>query len=436
MIPAQQKDQTGSNPDYYPYRLGQAGTGDPKKFAFLISGRDERRQAGQNQVLSIFLKHRAKILSQWGYTDDPRHEFVICLTCDIRGADITSDGLIVELRLLKFVTAARSVRMENRLFDGFSFPLALLDNRIIALDASITFLLERELKFPEQKAMLTEVGRVYAVDVVRQVRSKLSGSSPEKVIVDNALEFLKVAGLGRFSLVDGDGNTIQAIVRDPPLSEKGDARGNHFIHGIVIGLIEAFRGRETVVVEDLYDPGANRLFVTLLDKNNVSTSAKLSQDPTKIRALEEVEKVISVIDRETKEATPVPLVNTSSATLNQVLKNYENEGWIGGKISYAEIPPETARPPVVVRYLEEQPKPLERRKEEVAPSAEAATKVLEKVEAELKTIPQTPPKAPEGKALKKIGKRLNGEEESELTKAIRKAMGEDDLYFEDSSFLE
>ena len=191
----------------------------------------------------------------------------------MRNSDITPDGLVVELRLLKFVRTTRSIRMENRLFDGFSFPLTLLDSRVIALDASITFLLERELKTPEQKAALVEVGRVYAMDTIRQIRAKLSGTVPERILFDNVLEYLKAAGLGRFDLLDTDATSLQAIVRDPPLSEKGDARGNHFIHGIVIGLIEAFQDRETAVVEDLYDPGANRLFITLLDKRNVSAKA-------------------------------------------------------------------------------------------------------------------------------------------------------------------
>ena len=432
MVPAEQRDQSGSNPDYYPYRLGQASTGDPKKFSFLISGRDEKRLSGQGQVLSLFLKHRVKILAQWGYTDDLRREFVTCLTCDMRNADITPDGLVVELRLLKFVRTARSIQMENRLFDGFSFPMTLLDSRVIALDASITFLLERELKTPEQKAALVEVGRVYAMDTIRQIRARLPRTLPERVLFDNVVEYFKAAGLGRFSLLNADANSLQAIVRDPPLSVKGDATGNHFVHGIVIGLIEAFQDRETTVVEDLYDSSASRLFITLLDKNNVSAKA-LPADKMKTRALEEVEKVISSIDPESKPQTPI-LAVSSSTTLNQVLKNYESEGWIGGKISYAEIPKETATPPIVVRYVEDQPK-TERKKDETAQPEDAA-KVLDKVEQELKSISPSPLKPAEGKFLKKATKRRDEEEETELSKAIRKAMGEEDLYFEDSSFLE
>ncbi len=116
-----------------------------------------------------------------------------------------------------------------------------------------------------------------------------------------------------------------------------------------------------------------------------------------------------------------------------MLKTYESEGWVGGKISYAEIPKETATPPIVVRYVEDLPK-IERKNDDAAQPEDAA-KVLDKIEEELKSI--TPSSKPaEGKFLKKATKRRNEEEETELTKVIREAMGEEDLYFEDSNFLE
>lgn len=44
MIPAQQPNQTASNLEYYPYKLGQAaGTSDPKKSPFLFQVKTSRR---------------------------------------------------------------------------------------------------------------------------------------------------------------------------------------------------------------------------------------------------------------------------------------------------------------------------------------------------------------------------------------------------------
>ena len=223
---------------------------------------------------------------------------MLCLSCDLRNADITPDGLIVELRQLKSVRHARSVSSENRLFDGFFFPITLLDNRVIILDSQVTFLIERQLGTPEEKTALVEVGRIYALDTVRQIRGKFPRGCSDRIIQDNVNDYFKAAGLGRFSLLDSKEKTVQAIIRDPPLSERGEATGNHFIQGIVVGLIEAFQGREMRVMEDLFDSNTGRLFIVLLDK---SAEIKVPvQDDVKMKALEEVEKVIRSIEGETQ----------------------------------------------------------------------------------------------------------------------------------------
>ena len=144
MVPGQERSPSG--PEYYPFKFSQEASGDPKRYAFLISGKDEKRISTQGQVLSLFFKHRMKILSQWGYVDDAHHEFVLCLNCDLKNADITPDGIVLELRALKFTKNVRSVRMGNRIFHGFFFPLTLLDNRVMILDSQITFLIQHELK--------------------------------------------------------------------------------------------------------------------------------------------------------------------------------------------------------------------------------------------------------------------------------------------------
>ena len=262
MIPG----QVPTGPDNYPYKLGQTTAGDRKKHAFLVSGRDEKKISTQAQVLNLFLKHRVKIASHFGYLDDSSHEFVLCLSCDLRNADITPDGLVVELRLLKSVRHARSVSSENRLFDGFFFPITLLDNRVMILDSQFTFLIEHQLGTPEEKAALVEVGRIYALDTVRQIRGKFPRDCSDRIIQDNVNDYFKAAGMGRFSLLDSKEKTVQAIIRDPPLSERGEATGNHFIQGIVVGLIEAFQGREMRVMEDMFDSNTGRLFIVLLDK--------------------------------------------------------------------------------------------------------------------------------------------------------------------------
>lgn len=405
-----------SQPEHYPSKLSHGSIGDPKKFAFLISGRDEKRSSTQGQVLSQFLKHRIKIVSQWGYLDDQRNEFVLCLCCDMKNADITPDGLVVELRLIKSVRNARSVSLRNRLFHGYLFPMTLLENRVVVLDSQITFLIEQQLcKSPELKESLAEVGRIYALDIVRQIRSKLPADSGENTIRENVLDYFTAAGIGRFSLLDTDVRSVQAVVRDPPLSERGEATGNHFIHGIIVGLIESLSSRETTVVEDLYDPKSGRLFVALLDKRNVSTLDPKTRRDVKTKALQEVEKVISSIEGTEEQRNPTPLITAGSqVTLNQVLKAYGDEGWVGGKIGYV---PESGKEPsvVVAKYKDGQ-------------------LVEEKPESKTTTQNEMPSNS-EVMTRRRITKGDQDEEDEDLANALKSIMGQDSVYFEDSNLF-
>ena len=169
------------------------------------------------------------------------------------------------------------------------------------------------------------------------------------------------------------------------------------------------------VVEDLYDARTCRLFVALLDGKNAPTWL---QKDVKIKALEEVENVISSIERKEKTRNPVPLISAGSqATLNQVLKAYGEEGWVGGKIGY--VPESQTQSVVVVKYddgkaIEE--KPPETPKDTITSGL---------------TPPSTPP---EVVTKKKIVKEEDDDEE-ERANVLKSALGEDGLYFEDSYLL-
>ncbi len=404
------QDQT---PDYFPFKLDQGGGGDPKRYAFLISGTEGKRISAHAQVLGLFLKHRVRIISHWGYQEESRHEFVLCLNCDMSAADITPDGLVLELRLLKSVQNARFIQMKTRLFDGFFFPLTLLDNRALVLDSQFTFLIEQELKTPELKQALVEAGRIYALDIVRQIREKFPNDTSDSVLRENILDYFKAAGFGRFSVLE-DERSAQVIIRDPPISQKGEASGNHFIHGIVIGLVEVLQGRETSVVEDLYDPKTGRLFIALLERKNVNSTQ------TKTRALEEVEKVISSIEGVDNPKVVIPaLAVNSSATLNQVLKTFESEGWIGGKIGYVPEPKESNQ--IVVKYDEEPESNIS-----ALPIQNTKSSTVDPVIKVSQTQHEVPAEKPQKK------KRTD----EDLASALKSALGEDDIYFEQSDFLE
>jgi len=424
MVSGQRQDQPP--PDYFPLKLDQGGAGDPKRYAFLVSGTEGKRISAQTQILGVFLKHKAKIVSHWGYQNEAGHEFVMCLNCDMEFADITPDGLVLELRLLKSVQNTRSIQMKTRLFDGFFFPLTFLDNRALVLDSQLTFLIEHQLKTSELKQVLVEVGRIYVLDIVRQIREKLPHGTTESVLRENVLDYFMAAGFGRFSVLENDERSAQVIIRDPPLSERGEASGNHFIHGIVVGLIESFQGREVSVVEDLYDAKTARLFIALLDKKNLQSEGNpIGQ--TKSRALQEVDKVISSIEGTEKSQIPALAVN-SSVTLNQVLKTYENEGWVGGKIGYVPEPKESHQ--IVVKYYDE-PVTGERTSDSHPPVQIKQAHSIAAVPEAVKPVEKISSELPTEKPRKKYDMK-----DEELASALKSALREDDDYFEQSDYLE
>ena len=88
-----------------------------------------------------------------------------------------------------------AICLKNRMFDGFLFPQTiLLTNRVVSIDSNITFLIQERLNSEESKVALRDVGRNYALDVVKQVRTKMSPGFSEDAIQENVRGYLKAAG--------------------------------------------------------------------------------------------------------------------------------------------------------------------------------------------------------------------------------------------------
>jgi hypothetical protein len=436
--------------DYYPSKLDQTTVGTSTQHTFLVFSKDDKHGAPHTSILNAFLRHKVRINSQVGYADAKLGGYVSCLSCDLKNADISADGLTVELRMLKSVSTASSVRMENRIFEGVFFPLTLLDKRVIALSSGITFLLEERLKTREEKNALVEVGRVYAISVVAQIQKLFPPSTSKKILQDNISDYFKACGLGRFNFVASQEKAVQMAILDPPLSETGQAAGNHFLQGVVEGLLEAIDNRSMTVMEDLYDARARRLSFHLVEKSIAEKSSAPLLKPSmpkeiQSQALDEVEKVIKSLENTGPDLDDKsPLVIEVSAersegiaarenakpafytergpSLNGALKTYKDEGWIGGKIGTTPENGEAAHL-VVIKY----PESSDKSPTESKPTMEKEKTVLvEKIEKEETTS--------EGSDLKitqqSPRKTRNDEEENE---AYNEALRDSDaLYFEDS----
>src|SRR5579872_4464653 len=253
--------------DYYPSKLDQTTVGSSTNHTFFIYSKDDRHGAPHTSILNAFLRHKVRILSQIGYSDEKIGGYVLCLSCDLKGADISADGLTVELRMLKSVAITKSVKMENRIFEGLFFPLTLLDKRVIALSAGVTFLLEERLKSREEKEALVDVGRIYAINIVDQIRKQFPPNVSSKGLLDNTNDYFKTAGLGRFNFQLSQEKSFTTTIQDPPLSDTGQATGNHLLYGIVVGVLEALNNRSMAVAEDLNDQKTRRLTFHLVESS-------------------------------------------------------------------------------------------------------------------------------------------------------------------------
>ena len=116
-----------------------------------------------------------------------------------------------------------------------------------------------------------------------------------------------------------------------------------------------------------------------------------------------------------------------------MLKTYQDEGWVGGKIGIAPEPAESS-PPIVVKYpIQEiiQETPIEKPKPEIKQDA-----LVEQPKLSQETLVPSKIEEPARDFFPKEVKKSRKPTEEELEKAFKSALNENDnVYFEDS-FLE
>ncbi|HYB04610.1 MAG TPA: hypothetical protein VED17_09110 [Nitrososphaerales archaeon] len=412
--------------EYYPNNIGNLTVGTPRSYAFLIYGRDER--GIQAQILAILHKRGARILSQNGYSDERNKEFTLCVSCDLGEVSVTPDDLVIELRRMKLVRNAMAICLKNRMFDGFLFPLTILmTGRVVAVNSNLSFMIQDRLNTEDSKVGLRDVGRDFALGIVKQIRDKMSSGFPEEAIQENIRGYLKAAGWGSFAW-EAETSFERVTVIDPPIY-SGKAVGNYFLHGIASGLLEAFRRKKFSLVEEVYNPDTRSLTLMLSEKR---IEVKRLEAPgekkipvnLEVKALEEVEKVIRSVELDEMEIeTPVQAIVAKEQPKQVVLVQQT------GQEERQE--PTPLPPPIKAERLEK--KPEEPRGEEITKApviepikpeimAEAAPKLEPKPEprAEPKIEPPVETKKPLIIQVKGIKEKEELEDEDE----------EDELWFE------
>ncbi|MDA4112263.1 MAG: hypothetical protein OK439_06955 [Thaumarchaeota archaeon] len=295
-----------SSVEYYPNNIGNLVLGTSQTYSFLVYGRDER--GIQIQILNALHKRGAKILSQTGYVDGRSREFTLCVSCDLSEVSVTPDDLVIELRRIKLVKNALAVCLKNRMFDSFLFPLTImLTNRVVSVDSNLTFLLQNRLNSEESNLALRDVGRAYAIDVIRQVREKL-GSLPEEAIQENVKDYLKASGWGSVEW-KFETSFVRVSIIDPPIY-SGKATSNYFVQGIAAGLIEGLKKKKFTIAEEVYSQDSRSLAIMLAEIRSevkrIEPVAEKPQESVGIKALEEVEKVIRSVELDALEIDVIP----------------------------------------------------------------------------------------------------------------------------------
>jgi hypothetical protein len=300
--------------EYYPNSAGSLQPGSAKTYSFLILGREDR--AIQSQVLNALYRHGARVLTQLGYVDETTREFTLCVSCDLTSANITPDDFVIELRRMKPVTNALSVCLKDRIFDGFLFPMTFMtSNRVVVINSSLTLQIQDRFASEEERLALRDVGRDFALDIVRQVKARLGPNRPASAVQENVRGYLRAAGWGTFAW-DSEAAFERVTITDPPTSSKGEAAGNYFVQGMGSGLVEAFRSKRYTVAEEVYNREKRTLTIMLSEIRTAQVDKKAPKIPksVEISALEEVEKVIKSVqrDEDDEDQTIVALASTSA----------------------------------------------------------------------------------------------------------------------------
>jgi len=263
--------------DYFPNIIGNFSPGLKNHFAFLIGGRHEG--AVLSQVLHAFRIHGVTINSFRAFNDKENREFAICITSDFSNGNLSPENIAIELRMMKFIRDVYVVPLKNRIFDGFLFPLTIMySDRVVAMDSGLLFKMQERFSSEEGNRILEELGSDYILEIFQRLNGKLGKKMAVVEVQKNVLGYLKAAGWGAFKCVpENDGFKI--VIRDPPTSMSGDASNNHFLRGVLAGLVESFYGSDLRVVEEAYDP-VSRTLTTLLsqDLENRRSEVKVHQE--------------------------------------------------------------------------------------------------------------------------------------------------------------
>ena len=226
---------------------------------FLIVGRDDLESV--SKVMSIFADRRINVLASYFESRDEAHNFILTFFAEVDDVESQIEILEKEISSLSFVKQVQSVKMKDRVYDQYLFPItATGSTRVIIMRADPLLNIEKQL-FDRMGSAATSImyeeGRAYARQTTAQMLT-ISPNMDRDELLENSLDGLRAFGWGIFRYRKS-GEVFEITATDLPFSDPRDAVRSRFVHGIVAGMIETMYGIRLRVASSNYDEADRKL---------------------------------------------------------------------------------------------------------------------------------------------------------------------------------
>jgi hypothetical protein len=232
----------------YPIALGMPAAAPSLYFEYAISGQQNEKREAIPQIMKILDSGGVRIVSLSFFYDQSMEGFAMNVVCDFTTSKTHEDQLLIKLNKSKFVKLAEMSPLEGRVFSNFMFPLTFFGGEIraVAIDSDrFVHLFENITKSfgIRAKESLYENGRTEGREIMEALKEKLGQrlANDRTVLLDNAKALFQAAGWGKLLFHNEGAEIYKATITEPPSDAEGGAvLGNHFLQGVVAGIIESF----------------------------------------------------------------------------------------------------------------------------------------------------------------------------------------------------
>ncbi len=282
----------------YPINLGFPSPIPAGFFEFAIIGKQDNKRKAIPEIMKLFESNDAPIVSIAFFNDGSVDQFGMNVICDLNSAKCPPDELLIRVNKSKYVKVSEMSPLEGRVFGRFSFPLTFFGEiRALAIDADRFVHLSGDLtKYfgAKAKSILFEEGRIEGREIIQALREKLGERSNDRqFLFENAKALFQSAGWGKLFLFVEGGEIYKVTINDPPCdAEQATILGNHFLQGLVAGLLEPFlkSGVKLSSIREAYEEEKKDLVVYYMDKASIQELAP-DEDEKELEAPPTIKKV-------------------------------------------------------------------------------------------------------------------------------------------------